>query len=194
MEIAKLVLEFIKVLVWPLVLLGALVFFRSEARDLMQRLRVVRGGIAEAEFAEQAAQARAESEVAASVVDQSPDVALPYLVDLLRAAGHSPEKVIWQAWESLERELESAVLALGLKRRHRGHPIGGLNVNYVAPKLVEQGLPESAGLALIELSRARSQISELGASAQGARDFIQACNNLYRQLSQLVESHAQDAA
>ncbi|MFB7194416.1 hypothetical protein [Streptomyces sp. NPDC056240] len=144
MEIAKLVLEFVKVLVWPVVTLFILVFFRAETRDLFQRLRSLRGGIAEAEFAEQAAQARAESELAA--VDTAPtlDIVLPFYDELVHAAHVKPEVVVRQAWQTVERQLEHAVFTLGLKRRARGH-VGPMNVDYVASRLVALGLPQPAG-------------------------------------------------
>ncbi|MEU1800122.1 hypothetical protein [Streptomyces sp. NPDC019937] len=192
MEIAKLVLEFLKVLVWPAVTLFVLVFFRAETRDLFQRLRSLRGGIAEAEFAEQAAQAREESELAVAGAAPSTDVVLPFRDELLSAARSKPEGAVRQAWQTLERQLEDVVFALGLKRRARGH-IGPLNVDYVASRLVALGLPQSAGSALVDLRRARAQIYELGASSEGARDFIEACNNIYRQVAEFLASQEKAA-
>jgi hypothetical protein len=191
-EIAKLVLEFVKVLAWPVVTLFILVFFRVETRDLFQRLRTLRGGIAEAEFAEQAAQARAESDPA--VVGSAPtvDVVLPFREELLHAAHSNPEGAVRQAWQTLERQLEHAVFVLGLKRRARGH-IGPLNVDRVASGLVDLGLPQAVGGALMDLRRAHAQIYELGASPSGARDFVEACNNIYRQIAQFLASKEEGA-
>ena len=47
MDIAKLVLEYIKALVWPLTVLGLSLFFRREAKALLARLRkaVLPGGV-----------------------------------------------------------------------------------------------------------------------------------------------------
>ncbi|GGT88855.1 hypothetical protein GCM10010244_12310 [Streptomyces coeruleorubidus] len=113
-----------------------LVFFRVETRDLFQRLRALRGGIAEAEFAEQAAQARAESELASVNVPVTVDVGMPFFADLLSAAFRSPDLAIHQAWETLERQLEHAVATLGLRRRVRGHAVRSLNVTYATQQLV----------------------------------------------------------
>ncbi|MFH9428754.1 hypothetical protein ACH4JZ_10800 [Streptomyces sp. NPDC017615] len=183
MEIAKLVLEFTKVLVWPVVVLFVLVFFRAETRDLFRRLRALRGGLAEAEFAEQAALARAESELASVDAPSSTDADMPFFAGALSAAFRSPDLAVLQAWETLERQLEHAVTTLGLKRRTRGHPVRSLNVTYAAQQLVGRGLPASTGTAIIDLHQASRQIFELGASLEGARDFIEACNNVYRQLA-----------
>ncbi|MFH9870258.1 hypothetical protein ACH4NT_29805 [Streptomyces lydicus] len=190
MEIAKLVLEFFKVLVWPVVTLFVLVFFRAETRDLFHRLRSLRGGIAEAEFAEQAAQAREESEPTAVGAAPTADVVLPFLDELVRASHTSPEGSVRQAWQTIERQLEDVVFTLGLKRRARGH-VGPLNVPYVADRLVELGLPQPVGGALKDLYRAHAQVHELGASASGAGDFIEACNNIFRQVTQFMAGRDQ---
>ncbi|GGT88862.1 hypothetical protein GCM10010244_12320 [Streptomyces coeruleorubidus] len=49
--------------------------------------------------------------------------------------------------------------------------------------LFGRGLPASTGTAIIDLHLAGRQVFELGASPEGARDFIEACNNVYRQLA-----------
>ncbi|MGW6491545.1 hypothetical protein [Streptomyces sp. NPDC055056] len=192
MEIAKLVLEFVKALIWPVVMLFVLVFFRAETRDLFQRLRSLRSGIAEAEFAEQAAQARAESELAVVDVEPMPDTGLPFYDELMHAAPFKPEEAVQQAWQTVERQLEDVVVRLGLKRRMRGH-VGPLNVDYVAGRLAVLGLPQPVRGALVDLWRAIAQIDALGVSSTGASDFVEACNNVYQQIAHFVISNEQAA-
>ncbi|MFI2673161.1 hypothetical protein ACH5AU_27035 [Streptomyces albidoflavus] len=63
MEIAKLVLEFLKVLTWPLIFVVLVLAFREEFRGLLQRMTTVRTpGGAELEFAERAHEVRSEAE------------------------------------------------------------------------------------------------------------------------------------
>ncbi|MEV7777816.1 hypothetical protein [Kitasatospora sp. NPDC088351] len=61
MEVAKLVLEYVQALVWPLFVLILMIFFRSEFKGLLHRLRSAKGAGLEAEFGDEFEHAEAVS-------------------------------------------------------------------------------------------------------------------------------------
>jgi hypothetical protein len=66
MDVARLVLEYLKALVWPVALVVALVVFRRVLPDLLSRLRSVEALGAKAEFAERLADVSGQLEDAAA--------------------------------------------------------------------------------------------------------------------------------
>ncbi|MFD8549413.1 hypothetical protein [Streptomyces sp. NPDC059649] len=116
MEIAKLVLEFLKVLTWPLIFVALVLAFREEFRGLLQRMTTVRTpGGAELEFAERAHEVRSEAEnllpaelEAASAPDmtgEEPDPANLIFDALVRVAKWDGRSAVNAAWHEVGSRL-----------------------------------------------------------------------------------------
>ncbi|MFJ1709721.1 hypothetical protein [Kitasatospora sp. NPDC088346] len=61
MDVAKLVLEYVQALVWPVFVLLLMIFFRGEFRGLLHRLRSAKGAGLEAEFGDEFRDVEAET-------------------------------------------------------------------------------------------------------------------------------------
>ncbi|MFE7634476.1 hypothetical protein ACFU7Z_10685 [Kitasatospora sp. NPDC057518] len=61
MEVAKLVLEYVQALVWPLFVLILMIFFRGEFKALLRRMKSAKGAGLEAEFGDEFERAEAVS-------------------------------------------------------------------------------------------------------------------------------------
>ncbi|MGX1476255.1 UNVERIFIED_CONTAM: hypothetical protein RKD50_005063 [Streptomyces canus] len=78
MEIARLVLDFLKVLVWPAVLLAVAYGFREEVRGLLRRVKALSAVGVDAEFSEAVEQASAEVEEAVAQAEpQASELPVP---------------------------------------------------------------------------------------------------------------------
>ncbi|MEV7129834.1 hypothetical protein [Streptomyces sp. NPDC093260] len=71
MNVARLVLDYMKALAWPAIVLIVMIFFRDEFRKLLRRLKSAKGGGASVEFSEevQAVAEEARAAVEAEVRD-----------------------------------------------------------------------------------------------------------------------------
>ncbi|MFD5702117.1 hypothetical protein [Streptomyces lasiicapitis] len=167
MDEARLVLDYIKTLIWPLLLVAAAVFFREQVKALMGRLTVLRGGVAEIEFAELAAETRAETEAAAAelpledsellLASASSDDSLRDLMNALRdSAQLAPGAAVVQGRAFLVRRLEAIADEFGIPRRTRG-TLTAVNVRLVLDGLRSRGLPDSAARSVSQLLRLRNE-------------------------------------
>jgi len=87
------VLEYLKVIAWPATVIGLLLFFRSEIRKLVGRIRRFKGMGVEADLAEEMSEVAAESEkipelqtdLGAALIRQQPQPAASLLGRMLIA-------------------------------------------------------------------------------------------------------------
>ncbi|MEU1597671.1 hypothetical protein ABZ468_33710 [Streptomyces sp. NPDC005708] len=162
MDVARLVLDYVKTLIWPLVLAAAAIFFREQVKALLDRLKVLRGGVAEAEFAELAAEARAETGAAAAelplehpqllLTSASSEDSLRDLMNALRdSAQLAPGASVVQGWAFLVRRLEAIADEFGIPRRTRG-TVAAIDVRLVVDGLRSRGLPDSTARSVVNCS------------------------------------------
>lgn len=97
MEIAALVLEYVKALAWPLVVLGLALIFRSELRDLVDRIRIFKGLGFEAQLAEKLSRVAATAEK----IEKESGVRVKRR-KAVKEPGASPLERILSAWSDLE--------------------------------------------------------------------------------------------
>ncbi|MEW2290948.1 hypothetical protein [Streptomyces sp. NPDC047841] len=115
MDIARLVLEYVKTLAWPLIVLFIALAFKDEFRRLLDRLKEVKGGGFGATFgdgireARSAAQAAAEEAAATEAEDQPTEDMFNTFRDVAKA---TPEGAVLAAWGAVERKLTEAVRAV----------------------------------------------------------------------------------
>jgi hypothetical protein len=138
MEIAALVLEYVKALAWPLVVLGLALMFRAELRDLVDRIRTFKGMGFEAQIAEKLSRvaAKAEKIEKASGLNTSKRVEE-------RSIGESPLERLLGAW----REVEVLAYEIG---RARGAAHSVKNVGQLVRELHRDGLVTDD---LVEIAR-----------------------------------------
>ncbi|KJL28783.1 hypothetical protein [Microbacterium oxydans] len=123
------VLEYLKVIAWPVTVIGLLVFFRSEIRKLVGRIRRFKGMGVEADLAEEMSEVAAESEkipelqtdLGAALIRQQPQPAASLLGRMLIA------------WSELELEARAAAV-----RQRMAH--GGTNLGVLFGQLRKDGL------------------------------------------------------
>ncbi|MGW3643200.1 hypothetical protein [Streptomyces sp. NPDC005166] len=194
MEIARLVLDYIKVLIWPAATIAIVYGFRSQLSDLSRRVKALSAPGIDAEFSGEVIEASTDAEVA--VLSNEPatgevpaqrDVEAPteaanvqirteqidHQDRLLSYALIQPEAAAVAAWWFVEGELRRLEEEdLGTSER-RPLPITRL--------LERLHLPQDIKIAILELSRVRNRASHhmpLNLSPEAARAYVSSCREM----------------
>ncbi|MFF0428988.1 hypothetical protein ACFYUJ_31920 [Streptomyces sp. NPDC004520] len=199
MEIAKLVLDYIKVIIWPGVALFVLLRYRLNISDLIARTRSLSTPAGSLEFAEEVRALRESVEVQegeAGEPETTPQARADRSVfDTFRdIALMAPETAVMGAWLHVDRTLTTAVdrlyadqggwrsLASNLRGDYRP-----LSPAQLARALAEKGWGgEWVGL-VDELRRVRNAAAHQTAiSPIAARDFVESCEALVLAIDRFV--------
>ncbi|GLW04338.1 hypothetical protein [Streptomyces lavendulae] len=185
MEIANLVLDYLKVLIWPLVLVATVLWFRSDVSALIRRMRSLSGPGIDAEFSEEVAEVSAGAEEAVrEATPPSANIELPApappppssnppgwdISTLPYIARLSPQAGMLAAW----REVEASLYEVA--------PGGGPESNVVRPaqRLIDAltDVPEDIKLSLTQLRRLRNEVAHgrgSTVSPDAAVEYVQSC-------------------
>ncbi|WP_190093573.1 hypothetical protein [Streptomyces melanogenes] len=183
MEIARLVLDFIKVLAWPLVTVFAAHVFRADIQRLFLRVRTLSAPGIDAEFSEEVAETNAEVEAAVRRGEEAGSASDnlgvhaprrlgrggPTLDSLLATAATNPDMAIMGSWRALEQviyDVTQSVLDTDQSAR-------------AATMLRALNLPPYIKDALDRLRRVRNEVThERGGSASPgtAADYVHSCD------------------
>ncbi|MEV5353430.1 hypothetical protein [Streptomyces sp. NPDC052693] len=196
MEVARLVLEYLKALVWPATTLAIVYGFRSQLGDLIRRIKLLSAPGVDAEFSAEVIEASEEAEAAVishdtpseevaaqrEPVDDEPTEAarvdfylrrLEHEDMLLSYAAAQPEAAVVAAWWHVEAELrrmEESQLGPHIRR--------ALPVALLIQRLV---LPEDIKTSLTELSKVRSRAAHAQPhhlSSEAARAYVRSCREM----------------
>ncbi|MFD7595956.1 hypothetical protein ACFV6D_23310 [Kitasatospora sp. NPDC059812] len=175
MEIAKLVLEFVKALIWPLIVLFIALAFREQFRKLLDRLKEVNGGGITAAFGEDVERAQAAAEAAADQQPASHSEETPEenVFEVFRGvADATPEGAVLAAFRVVEQKLNEAVDVLPGPRRSQ-RPADRLPSRLIEI-LSEAGLNQMAVVALRGLRVLRNRAAHAGDAidAEEARSYV----------------------
>ncbi|WP_353807872.1 hypothetical protein [Agromyces sp. SYSU T00194] len=178
MEIAELVLAYIKVLVWPLVVVLALLLFRRQFARMFGRVIEARGFGAMLKLTEDVAEA-------AEVSESLPELAeAPELPSEPAGSGPLPEDQAGRmlfAWNRLESAAVLTARRLGLS------PMASLNLGVLARELQDRDLVGAKTANLMrDLQGVRNKLVhasvDLHVGEGFADDFVDALGNLERVL------------
>ncbi|MEU8929885.1 hypothetical protein AB0D30_08355 [Streptomyces sp. NPDC048409] len=183
MEIAKIVLEYLKVLAWPGITVALAIIFKSDVRQLLKRLRGVRAGGAELDFEERAREERVTAQEEAGEAVEAPGAtssaaaSAPVLVALADVADASPEAVVLGSWRLVEQKIVSAAYAALGWDPDQPRPRRS-TTRMLIEELGRAGLDQRAVRSLRRMSTLRNQAAheEGTVTAQGAREFASACD------------------
>ncbi|MFF2098145.1 hypothetical protein [Streptomyces sp. NPDC058202] len=181
MEIAQLVLAYLKVCVWPGVVLAVVFGFKDELAKLLHRLRRFSGLGFDAELSEEIVDATTEVDAAlrdAEVGRQAARHELSFeerrvVIDpLVSAAYTDPIAGIVAAWREIELTLYEMTEA-----SQEGRP---MNMQRLIDSL--DGLPTPVKDSLHRLRRLRNEAVHAGRgeapSAESAVDYVSSCRNM----------------
>ncbi|WP_405950570.1 hypothetical protein OG588_33910 [Streptomyces prunicolor] len=183
MEIAKIVLEYLKALAWPVITVVLAVTFKSDVKQLLRRLRGVRAGGAELDFEERAREERVAAQEEASETDQEAGAvsaredSAPILLALAEVADASPEAAVLGAWRVLEQKiLFAAYAALGWDPDRP--PPRRYTARMLIDELSRAGLDQRAVRSMLRMSdlRNRAAHEEGTVTPEGAQEFAIACD------------------
>ncbi|MET9255014.1 hypothetical protein [Streptomyces sp. NPDC003717] len=197
MQIAALVLDYLKVLLWPLVTFAVIYTFRDDVRDLVKRVRSLSAPGVDAEFSEEVVEvsAAAEAAIESSVAGGETSAMQPQhehgsnTSSLVAMAYISPAGAIMAAWRSVEMEL----LELDPDLKGRVGP-----EHLIQSVAIRTGMPADVSLALFDLSRVRNEAAALhgsNPSPEAAADYVVSCESLVDWLrAQQVHAKVLEAA
>ncbi|GAA3638426.1 hypothetical protein ACG5V6_12375 [Streptomyces chitinivorans] len=207
MEIAKLILDYIKVLIWPGVAMFVLLRFRANISDLISRTRTLSTPAGSLEFAEEvralrdAVESREENLDHAEAaegreVPQARDDRTAF--DIYRdIAITTPEAAVMAAWLHVEKKLKEAVDVL--------YADAGGSQSLKASTIDQFRQPRSTQLAHAleargwdsewvdltnKLRRVRNQAShQVLISSSTAREYVESCEFLVWAIDELVDNN-----
>ncbi|MEU0455613.1 hypothetical protein ABZ322_21895 [Streptomyces sp. NPDC006129] len=205
MEIARLVLDYLKVLVWPCVVLLIAHRFAGEIRGLLRRIRNLSAVGIDAEFSELVEGAGAGAEAAVRQTpslddeprsDEQPPrpagaahatVASP-LADM---AFVSPEGAIMAAWRLVEAKLIAMVPGYAVPRQRSRLFTYMIRSDEIFPRGISQ--------ALYELRNVRNEVTHVTAegrtpSPRSAAEYVEGCESMVRWLDEYETSPAWEVA
>ncbi|NIL52712.1 hypothetical protein HBK87_19410 [Streptomyces sp. 2BBP-J2] len=205
MEIARLVLDYLKVLVWPFVVLLIAHRFAGEIRGLLRRIRNLSAAGVDAEFSEVVEGAGAGAEAAARQTppledgsrtdDQAPRPAgaahATVTSPLADMAFVSPEGAIMAAWRLVEAKLITMVPGYEVPRQR------GRLFAYMIRS--DEIFPRDISRALHELRNVRNEVTHVTAegrtvSPRSAADYVEGCESMVRWLGEYETSPAWEGA
>ncbi|WP_098024480.1 hypothetical protein [Streptomyces sp. st115] len=195
MEIARLVLDYLKVLIWPAATITIVYGFRSQLSDLIRRVKALSAPGIDAEFSGEIIEASTDAEVAVlnneSAGDEVPDqrgsseepteaanVRIRLVREgeedrLLSYAQLHPEGAAVAAWLFVESELRQLEEAeLGVPDRHP------LPITRLLERL---NLPQNIKISILELSKVRNRAAHhmpLNLSPEAARAYVSSCREM----------------
>ncbi|MFH9768108.1 MULTISPECIES: hypothetical protein [Streptomyces] len=194
MEIARLVLDFLKVLVWPAVFLAVAYAFREEVRGLLKRVKALSAVGVDAEFSEAVEQVSAEAEEA--VTQSEPQVAevgpAPARVaerrerdSRLSSQFIDPSVAMLDAWDQVRRTLSRMVL------EHSGYNRIG---ERVMTRLLwsERFFPHDIAQSLRELREIRNEVAHARRvpTVDAAEEYVASCERMVEWLTEYATSPA----
>lgn len=212
MEIARLVLDFTKVFVWPLVVLLIAYGFRDEVRGLLRRVRNLSAVGVDAEFSEAVEEASAGAEAAVRESPPSQAVLEPVGVPTARPeptasettsggsrrpapltamAFVSPDGAMMAAWRQVESKLSEMVPNYG-DLRERGKLFQLITRS-------EHFFPRDISGALQNLKRMRNEVTHVVdqgrvPSAEAAAEYVESCHAMVEWLDEYRRSPAWEVA
>lgn len=176
MDVAELVLDYLKVLIWPAVVLTALLMFRNQLRSLFARIVEASGFGATLKLEQNAARA-AEASEAIPELASAPELPQPGENEQIPPTDHVGRLLV--TWNRLESVARNTAERLDLP------PNAGRNLGVLSYQLRKRGLisDEVVGVAR-ELQGIRNRVvhelDDLRLSPSFVNDFTEAANNLER--------------
>jgi hypothetical protein len=207
-EIAKLVLEYVKAVIWP-AMFGLVIFrYRTEVRSLLSRMRSLSTVAGSAEFTEEVQEAREAAEGISeqsrgreistedSRVQNDRDSAVFATLRIL--AEDSPGAAVLGAWRVVELRMLETMNELG-RATGGDHSLRtemsartNLATRRVIAFLADMGLSPNAADLLTSLRAARNRIShspDVGSvTKEAARDFVDSCEIAVHEVQSLTAS------
>ncbi|WP_394431663.1 hypothetical protein [Streptomyces sp. SGAir0957] len=192
MEVARLILDYLKVLIWPTATVAIIYGFRSQLSDLIRRVKALSAPGIDAEFSGEIIEASTGAEVAVLNNELSGGDA-PNQLDsnekptkaanvrirtermnheelLLSYAAAQPESAAIAAWWHVESELRRLeALELGTSER------GAVPITRLLERL---NLPQNIKISILELSKVRNRAAHrmpLNLSPEAARAYVSSC-------------------
>lgn len=203
-DIARLVLDYFKVLVWPIAVLLLAHRFAGEIRGLIRRIRNFRAAGIDAEFSEVVEGAGAGAEAAARQtpsLDDGPRAGEepPRPSGTARAAASpladmayvSPEGTIMAAWRLVEAKLIAMVPGYDVPRQRSRLFSYMIRSDEIFPRDIAQ--------ALQELRHVRNEVTHVTAegrtaSPRSAAEYVEGCESMVRWLDEYEKSPAWEVA
>ncbi|MET8135373.1 hypothetical protein ABZV24_26045 [Streptomyces sp. NPDC005251] len=194
-EVARLVLDYLKVLIWPAVTIVVVYGFRSQLSELIRRVKALSAPGIDAEFSAEIIEASTDAEVAVLNNEPAQDQ-VPVQRDsieepteaanvrirlerldhedlLLSYAWMQPEPAAVAAWWHVEAELRRLEeLELGTSER------GPLPITRLLDRL---NLPQNIKISILELSKVRNRVAHLrplNLSPEAARAYVSSCREV----------------
>ncbi|WP_338906607.1 hypothetical protein [Streptomyces nigra] len=195
MEVARLVLDYLKVFIWPATTLAIVYGFRSQLSDLMRRVKALSAPGIDAEFSGEIIDASTDAEVAV-LNNELSEAAVPAPQDsreepteaahvrirtervdhedlLLSYARTQPESAAVAAWWHVEAELRRLEeLELGTSEQ------GPRPITRLLDRL---DLPQNIKISILELSKVRNRAAHrmpLNLSPEAAHAYVRSCREM----------------
>ncbi|WP_406246760.1 hypothetical protein OG944_10095 [Streptomyces anulatus] len=207
MEIARLVLDFCKVLIWPLATLAIAYGFRHEVKGLVKRVRNLSAAGVDAEFSEEVEETSANAEAAVrrsptaghsqdeddpqGEVEAPPtqlEVGEAVTNPLVAMAFVSPDGAMMAAWRTVEMQL-AKMLPEWQEDRRRPQLVSYLAKN--------QYLPHEVSHALLDMRRVRNEVTHVKERSPGpeaAAEYVASCDKMVKWLESYRQSGAWEDA
>ncbi|MGW3246533.1 hypothetical protein [Streptomyces sp. NPDC001070] len=191
MQIAKLVLEYVKALVWPVVLVFATITFKTQIAALIERIKHLRGAGAEVEFAEVAAAILAETAVVAE--QRAPEnheqpssgdtVALSLHEVLEPLLAVHPGIAVLKGWDLIQNRLTDLAA-----RAYPATHVSVLRGTLALRMLEDRGLPGATVRSITRLRALRNAVAhprdgDTPITEEGGRDYVDAAVNVWEALT-----------
>jgi len=202
--VANLVLQFVRVLVWPVVVGLCVVLFKGKVRDLLDRLTSFAGAGFNAKFERDArdalatAQSALEQQEASSGSEEATDTPQPAeskdedesVVDTLRVvASRSPNAAVLGAWRLIELKMSEAAELVS----EANPPRISLSPGQLVAALRNAGFAPLAVESIDDLRRLRNDAAHASkeVTAQTADDFVTSALLVIRLLDRFIDDHRQ---
>ncbi|GLW53957.1 hypothetical protein [Kitasatospora phosalacinea] len=187
MEIARLVLDYLRVLLWPLVVLLGVWIVRRQIPEIASRVTRLETPVGTVEL-----EARKVNEAAEAVAQQSlvvpeplpepaPITAEQLLTEARDLVGPSPDAAVLIAWRAVDQRFQQLM-----------REIHGSDVRYVNPRkalddLVPLGMSADAAALLPQLASVRAKVAHEATSLTPATalGYIESCEIILQQLNGL---------
>ncbi|MFJ4985104.1 hypothetical protein ACIP9H_15020 [Streptomyces sp. NPDC088732] len=195
MNVAKLVLEYAKVFVWPAFLAWLAWRFRINVANLLDRLKSAETFAGTFNFEDQASkldQQRQMAQAQDGVATEPAPLSLPGASDPRALVSVSPEAGVLLAYRAVELTARHAVATAPVDSR-RGRP---KDLASMLKLLIPQGLSENVYMMCRQLQYMRAEINHEGVSVSrgAAEDFVAACEFVTSKILELAPSAADWAA